>query len=183
MKRYIQITTLAVALFGITSCLPQDTLFEDGAGGIVEIYNFNSSRTAAQTYASRSLEALLSYEGEYDFEITTSTFEFPVYVNYTGNSGAPADVTVELAVDETIADVVGRQTGRTYAVLPPTAYTLTGNTVTIAKGTNRAAYHVKVDASALTKGTTYVLGIKITHASAGIISGNFAAGGFYFTAL
>lgn len=184
MKKYILFLTLALAVSsGLTSCLPQDAVFEDGVGDIVEIYNFNSSRTAAQTYASRGLESLLAYPGEYNFTITNTSFTFPIIVNYTGLKGAPANVTVDLAVDEAIADVVGQQTGRRYAVLPSSAYTLTGNSVTIAKGANREEYNVTVNASALEPGTVYVLGIKITGTSAGAISGNFAAGGFYFTAI
>ncbi|MDR2119472.1 MAG: DUF1735 domain-containing protein [Tannerella sp.] len=184
MKKYIQYLSLALAISGMVSCLPQDVIFEDdGANGIVEIYNFNSARSASQTYASRDINALLAYPGEYDFEINATSFDFPIVVNYTGNHGAPKDVTVELAVDEAIADVVGRQTGLDYAVLPASAYTLPGNSVTIAGGANRAEYRVQVNASVLTAGKVYVLGIKITGASGGTVSGNFAAGGFYFKAL
>jgi hypothetical protein len=184
MKKYIQYAGLALALCGMVSCLPQDVLFEeDGANSIVEIYNFNSNRPAAQTYASRDIKSLLSYEGEYDFEITNTSFTFPIIVNFTGNNGAPENVTVDLAIDEAIADVVGKQSGLDYAVLPSSAYTLPGNSVSIAKSTNRVEYKVTVNASGLEKGKVYVLGIKITNTSTGTISGNFSAGGFYFTAL
>ncbi|MDR0757835.1 MAG: DUF1735 domain-containing protein [Tannerella sp.] len=184
MKRYIRFLSLTLAVSCLLSCLPQEVIFEEGVGDIVEIYNFHSTRTASQTYASRNLKELIDSTGEYVYDIVTDTsFEFPVVVNYTGLSGAPGDVTVELAVDEAIADVVGRQTGLDYAVLPSSAYTLSGSSVTIPKGVNRAEYIVKVNASQLESGKVYVLGIKITGASAGTISGNFSSGGFYFEAL
>ncbi|MDR1601803.1 MAG: DUF1735 domain-containing protein [Tannerella sp.] len=184
MKKYIQFLSLALTVSCLASCLPQDAIFEEGVGDIVEIYNFNAGRTAAQTYASRNLTSLIDITGEYVYNIVTNTsFEFPIVVNYTGLKGAPNDVKVDLAIDEAIADVVGRQTGGSYAVLPSSAYTLPGNSITIPKGVNRAEYRVQVNASALESGKTYVLGIKITGASAGTISGNFSAGGFYFKAL
>ncbi|MDR1408214.1 MAG: DUF1735 domain-containing protein [Tannerella sp.] len=183
MKKYIQLSILALAVSGLASCLPQDTIFEDGVGGIVEIYNFDARRAPSHTYAFREIESLLDYPGEYDFAITNTSFDFPIVVNYTGIYGAPADVTVDLAVDESIADGVGRQTGLDYAVLPASAYTLPGNSVTIPKGANRVDYRVAVNASALEPGKIYVFGFKITGASAGTISANFASGGFYFEAL
>ena len=180
MKKYIQFSILALAVSGLVSCLPQDVIFEDGVGGIVEIYNFDARRAPAQTYAFRDIKTLLDFPGEYDFEITNTSFTFPIIVNYTGIHGAPQNVTVELAVDEAIADGVGRQTGLDYAVLPASAYTLPGNSAMIATGTNRAEYRVQVNASQLEPGKIYVLGIKITGASAGSVSGNFSSGGFYF---
>jgi hypothetical protein len=183
MKKYIQFSILALAVSCLASCLSQDVIFEDGVGGIVEIYNLDTRRAPAQTYAFRAIGTLLDFPGEYDFEITNTSFTFPIILNYTGIHGAPQDVTVELAVDEAIANGVGRQTGLDYAVLPASAYTLSGNTVTIAKGANRVEYPVTINASVLESGKVYVLGIKITGASAGTISGNFSSGGFYFTAL
>ncbi|MDR1779544.1 MAG: DUF1735 domain-containing protein [Tannerella sp.] len=178
-KSIIKYLGLALALFGMSSCLPDEVRFEDGLGDIVEIYNLSSNRSGL-TYASRDLKALLAYPGEYDFEITNTSFSFPVVVNYTGNNGAPSDVTVTLAVDEGIADVVGKESGLAYEILPASAYTLPGTTIVIPKGTNRVNYQVSVNAASLTKGQRYVFGIKITGATAGVISGNFSSGGFYF---
>ncbi|MDR2118877.1 MAG: DUF1735 domain-containing protein [Tannerellaceae bacterium] len=175
MKKYSKAIALAWIAISLPACLPDEALFEEnGSHSIVELYNLSSNRSASALYGSRNLSDLeyvtLSEEG----------FEFPVIVNFTGVNGAPEDVTVELAVDESIARSV--EDG-IHTVLPSSAYTLPGsNTLTIPKGTNRVEYLVRVNPAALDDLTkTYAFGIKIAQASKGTLSRNFSAGAYIFS--
>ncbi|MDR1555540.1 MAG: DUF1735 domain-containing protein [Tannerellaceae bacterium] len=174
MKKYIKTLSLTLAIVCLTACLPDDTLFEEnGSHSIVELYNLSSNRSAAAAYASRDLSEL-------DYvSLAASGFEFPVIVNFTGVNGAPEDVTVALAIDESIVNVVGEGL---YTVLPAPAYTLpASNTVIIPKGTNRVEYLIRVNPGVLDDLTkTYAIGIKITSASKGTISRNFSSGVYIF---
>jgi hypothetical protein len=173
MKTNLKSIALALAFGSLTACLPDDALFTDnGSNSIVELYNLSSNRAASEEYGSRDLSDL-------DYvTISDTEFEFPVIVNFTGANGTPEDVTIELAIDETIAASVSNGI---YTVLPKSAYALpSSNTVTIPKGTNRINYTIKVHASLLSDGQTYALGVKIVSASKGTISKNFSAGAYYF---
>ncbi|MDR2810072.1 MAG: DUF1735 domain-containing protein [Tannerellaceae bacterium] len=175
MKKYIKSITMAVATLSLWACLPDDAIFEEnGSHSIVELYNLSSNRSSSAVYGSRDLSELdyvnLSAEG----------FDFPVIVNFTGVNGTPEDVTVELAIDESIVTALG---AGLYAILPTSAYTLpASNTVTIPKGTNRVEYLIRVNPAVLDDlSQTYAIGIKITGASKGVISRNFSAGAYLFT--
>ncbi|MDR2389855.1 MAG: DUF1735 domain-containing protein [Tannerellaceae bacterium] len=174
MKTSIQAIRTALALLLLSACLPQEALFEEnGSHSIVELYNLSSNRSASSEYGSRDLSEL-----EY-VHLSKDGFEFPVIVNFTGVNGTPEDVTVELSIDESIVTALD---AGIYTVLPASAYILpASNTVTIAKGTNRAEYLIRVNPGPLEDLTkTYGIGIKITHVSQGTLSQNFSSGAYLF---
>ncbi|MDR0541362.1 MAG: DUF1735 domain-containing protein [Dysgonamonadaceae bacterium] len=161
MKRYIQYYLLAVAtLFGLSSCLNGDPVFEPDGGpaGIVELAL--PARTTPTPYAVK---------------VTTLDIvdiqELPIVVNYTGVNGAPSDVQVTLALDNDAVTAYGA------TPLSDENYELpASNIITIPKGRKTATYTVKLKPKTFDVTRSYALGIKITGASAGTVSGNYSTG-------
>lgn len=155
---------LTVTVFGFTSCLNEDGVFEDnGSSGIVELVL--PARSTSTPYAVKTI----TLTGE-------STTELPVTLNYTGVNGAPQDVQITLEI--TPAAVAAYDKSGETAVLPANAYELpaSSNVVTIPKGGKEAVYTIKIVPGTLEPGKAYALGVTITNASAGIISGNYSTG-------
>lgn len=161
MKNYSK--TLAAALMaalGLSSCLKEDPVFTDnGSSGIVELFNL-AARTTSTPYASIS-QTILAEE----------TQDIDVVINYTGVNGASEDITVTLEVDPTIVEE-----GSTYEPVTSNLYTVSQNTVTIPKGQKQATWTITVKPLEFDLSKVHAIGVKITSATAGTISGNYSAG-------
>ncbi|MDR1517423.1 MAG: DUF1735 domain-containing protein [Dysgonamonadaceae bacterium] len=173
MKRYIQYYLLTiVSLFGLSSCLDGDPVFEPDGGpmGIVEI-----SLPARQTATPYSVKATT-------LEVVDEIL-LPVEINYTGFNGAPSDVQVTLAIDNNIVSEYAEysrinKSGDSILVpLPSGNYELpSSNTVIIPKGEKKATYTIKLKPKTFDVTKAYALGVKIQGATGGTVSGNYAAG-------
>ncbi|MGI4728728.1 MAG: DUF1735 domain-containing protein [Janthinobacterium lividum] len=101
---------------------------------------------------------------------TSDTIATTFQVNVASPSPPTSDVTVNLAVDNSliIADpAVG------YVTMPTTAYKLSATTVTIKAGQRLANVTLTIYKNLLDASKSYQLPIKIVTTSVGIISGNF----------
>lgn len=172
LKLYSVMFALGICVF--TSCVKEDNIFTDngngGDNGIVELGDLPPTRAAGATTVTYTT-VTKSFDAAAEVDV-------PVVINYTGVNGAPADVKVQLAINNAAVSA----TSSTYTPLPTTLYTIPTNTVTIPKGQKNATFIVKVKASAFNFALTYALGIQITSASSGIISGNYGTGVFILSA-
>ncbi|WP_056872822.1 DUF1735 domain-containing protein [Pedobacter sp. Leaf194] len=172
LKLYSVIMALGICLF--TSCVKEDNMFTDngngGESGIVELGDLPPTRTAGATAVTYTT-VTKSFDAAAEVDV-------PIVINYTGVNGAPADVTVQVAINNAAVAA----TSTTYTALPTNLYTIPSNTVTILKGQKKANFIVKVKASSFNFALTYALGIQITSSSNGIVSGNYGTGVFIFSA-
>ncbi|MDR1527566.1 MAG: DUF1735 domain-containing protein [Dysgonamonadaceae bacterium] len=163
MKRYIQYYLLTiVSLFGLSSCLDGDPVFEPDGGpaGIVELAF--PARTTSTPYAVKTVTLDV-----------VDIQELPVIVNYTGVNGAPSDVQVTLAIDNEAVSIYGNGT----TALSAENYELPASaTITIPKGEKTATYVIQLKPKTFDVTKSYALGVKIQSASAGTISGNYSTG-------
>jgi len=170
MKKYLKLYSVVLALVMclFTSCLKEDNLFTDdgngGANGILELSELapRASSTAYAAVVSKSFDAV-------------AEVDVPISVNFTGVNGAPQDVTVEMAINNSAV------TNTAHTVLPTSLYTIPSSTLTIKKGQKTANFIIKVKAASFNFALTYALGIQIKSASVGKVSGNYGTGVFVFT--
>lgn len=174
MKKNIFCLIAAFAL--LTSCLDDKAVFTDnGDYGIVEL-DLSGNRAATAPYANRTVSRTDSSKLTSNY----TTLPVDVIVNYTGRNGTPKDVTVTVELDASIVDTYRTNYTKTAVpvVVPSSAISVpSSNTLTIPKGQKTAVYTVNVNVPALsTSVSQYGIGVKITSASDGRISGNFGAG-------
>jgi hypothetical protein len=160
----IALLTLIGSFLGFTSCLNEDGVFEEnGNHSIVELVL--PARSTSTPYAVKTITVAA----------TADVVELPVEINFTGVNGTPDDVQVTLSIDDA-AVAIYDNTGTTVA-LPASNYELpASNVVTIAKGKKQATYIIKLKPQSFDTSKAYALGVKITNASAGTISGNYSTG-------
>ncbi|UKT65352.1 DUF1735 domain-containing protein [Pedobacter mucosus] len=176
MKNNLKIYSLTLAFIAclFSSCVKEDNMFTDdgngGVNGIVELGDLPPTRTAGATAVTYTT-VTKSFDAAAEIDV-------PIVINYTGVNGAPNDVTVQLG----IFNAAVTATNTAYTFLPTTLYTIPSNTVVIPKGQKKATFIIKVKAASFNFALTYALGIQITSASSGIISGNYGTGVFIFSA-
>jgi hypothetical protein len=167
MKKYSKFSVPALALaltsLALSSCLDEDPVFTDnGSHSIVELVL--PARTTSVPYASKT--TTLEVVDEYPLVVE---------VNFTGVNGAPEDVVVEVAIDNSYLEVYDA-TKQTLA-LPTVSYELpSSNKLTIPKGQKKASYTIKLFPRTFDFTKSYALGIRIVSTTAGTISGNYSAG-------
>jgi hypothetical protein len=161
MKKYVYTLMAGLPLL-LSACLKDEGVFkENGSQGIVELTL--AARNTSTPYAVKSI----AIEKE-------AAATLPVTVNYTGESGAPEEVRVTLAVVDSIVGAL--YPDNSVAPLPAEYYELPpSNVVTIPKGGKTATYAIKVNSS-LFPAKSYAMGVKIVSASAGVVSGNYSTG-------
>jgi len=157
MKKYIKLIVGFLFLgTTIVSCIDEEARFEDnGAYGIVEIFNVAAKTSSSTVYCTKSTEI------EY-----AETVEVPIVLNYTGANAAPEDITVTLAVDNSIV-------GSSYVEMTSEMYNLTATT-TIAKGTKKDTVMLTVKPPFLDLSNIYALGVTIASTSYGTVSSNYS---------
>ncbi|MDR0538820.1 MAG: DUF1735 domain-containing protein [Tannerellaceae bacterium] len=172
MNKYIISLAVALTASMLTSCLDDQPLFTDnGDYGIVEL-DLSGNRAVTAPYASMSFSRTDSSILSEQYK----TLPIDAVINYTGVNGAPNDVTVTVEIDDAI--VTKYNSFSKVIALPAAAYKLpASNTLLIPKGKKTAVYTINVNLPTLEKSVaTYGIGLKITSASDGRISGNFGAG-------
>jgi hypothetical protein len=173
MKKYYKIFSLAmlVAATAFSSCTKEDSVFDsDDQGGIIELADL-PSRTSATLYSltTKSLDAV-------------AEISVPITVNYTGVGGAPSDITVTLRINSAALTAYNTSASTSYLDLPTTLYTVSSPTITIPKGSKTGSYILKIKTSSFDFTKSYALGITISSATAGTVSGNYGTGIFRIVA-
>jgi hypothetical protein len=169
MKNYIYKTlSLLTAVSVLTSCLKDDSLVlnPDKTHNVIEFANpaIISSPVGA-VYPLYSLA--------YDISPQAT---LPLTVSYSGaENGAPQDIVVNLAIGtQTEVDAYNEEQHSAYDLMTSDVFTLTTNTVTIKKGQKTATVDVNFLTNKFDFGLSYLLPVKITSASSGVVSGNFS---------
>lgn len=169
MKKIINKTlVLLFTTVAFTSCLKDDSYVidpEKAGGNIIEFKNPGDISVKGSTTPLY----VLSYP------ISNTETIVPLSIGYVGaENGAPQDITVTIALDnQALVDQYNTEQHTDYLMMPAANYSIKSTTVTIPKGAKFGSFNVglKTNLFDLTKG--YVVPLKITSASAGIISGNF----------
>lgn len=103
---------------------------------------------------------------------TKDTITLPIQVNIASPNPPTSDVTVNLAVDNSII-IADAAIG--YVTMPTNAYKLSVTSVTVKAGQRLANLTLTVYRNLLDPSKSYQLPVKIASASTGTISGNFGA--------
>ncbi|WP_316829485.1 DUF1735 domain-containing protein [Pedobacter aquatilis] len=168
MKNYKKIFLALIGLsLGLSSCTKQDGIYtQNGSDGIIELADL-PSRTSSTAYSvvTKSLDA-------------SASIDLPITINYTGNSGAPEDISVVISFDDAAVATMSSS----YTVLPSTLYTVPSYTVTIPKGSKTGTFHLTLNTASFDFTKTYALGVKIKSVTSGTISGNYGTGVFVIVA-
>lgn len=165
-------STLACSL---VACLKEGDMNTDPdtAGNTIEFANTGNNLAAATS----------QYPGYYTDLGTLATgasANFNINVSYSGAGNAPEDITVNLGVDTAFLRVYNTQNGTHYVDPPKAIYNLPATAV-IKKGTRSIQVKAAVTNNAsFDFAVNYALALKITSASAGVISSNFGKSLFSF---
>jgi hypothetical protein len=163
MKKYIQTLIIIALPLLFASCLKEEGVFqENGSYGIVELVL--PARTTSTPFSVKNTAIALQDE-----------FILTITVNYTGVNGAPEDVQVTLAIDDVA--VATQYPNGSVEALPDNFYEIpASNTVTIPRGGKTATYAIKLKPNLFDPDKAYALGVKISRASVGAVSGNYSTG-------
>ncbi|QJD96586.1 DUF1735 domain-containing protein [Mucilaginibacter robiniae] len=96
---------------------------------------------------------------------STSTTPFTVTVNLASPTLLSTPVTVNLAVSQTALDAYNKANNTSYTILPSTAYTTSGLTLTIPANSRTGTLTVNVNTSAIPSTANYVLPLVISSAT------------------
>lgn len=109
----------------------------------------------------------------FGFSVTDSSQNVGVYVNYADSKVAPADITVNVALDPATLTDYNAANGTSYAVLDPAAYELTSTSVTIKKGERFAILPIRINPDKIDLNTPSAIPLKITDAGGTTVSANY----------
>lgn len=178
--KYFKIKILAVSFVSIllSSCLKErQANIDTGNGNTLNVVEFlnTGDNNAQQTSKYPQFYSDLGSLG------LNQTKTININVSYSGVNTAPADMTVNLAVDAASLTLYNSQNGSTYEV-PPADVMSFPSSLVIKKGTRtvQALLTIKVTAS-FDFSKAYAVPLKITSTSpAAIISGNFGVAVYAF---
>jgi Domain of unknown function (DUF1735) len=177
--RFLPVVFLA---FGMTSCLKSgvDNLNPEGVSSVVELGDIQYP----ESFSADPLAYDLGYlPFNHDtVNISNDTSSIDIMVDYAGPQfNVPTDITINLALDSAAVTINNNAEESTpYLQVPTSSITLPAS-VTIPKGQHLAYAHVVINNSALMDSTDYAIGIQITSASSGIVSGNHATAVYQFS--
>lgn len=169
MKNYYKIILGIVGMFSLTSCLKDENILSPentDKKNIVEFYNVTSPVSTGTDpyvmYVPMTLEVV-------------PEAEFQIAVSYSGvEAGAPQDIEVKLEPAAEIVTTYNAKTGRNYNQIANSLFEVPSSVI-IKKGEKRAFVTVKVKPTGMDQTKSNVIGLKISSASHGIVSGNFGA--------
>lgn len=122
-----------------------------------------------QAYQDRSKLNLLRVDS-----VQNTTFGF----YYTSFNGAPADITGQFSVDESLVakyNALNAYTGNVYQLLPATSYTLSGTQGVVKQGAySSEPLTLAINPKSLILGVKYMLPIKLSSVSSGMIDSTLA---------
>ena len=106
-------------------------------------------------------------------------FEFELTVSFSGPNGNSRNIDLTLEVDPTALEAYNKQMeedlgGSTYSMMPDDYFSFTNATVTIPKGQTKATISASVFPKKFDLTKNFILPIRITSASYGILSAHFS---------
>lgn len=162
----IKLILILIAGLGLTSCLKESEPLDPAkSNNVIELYAAVPDKIASPTTSTFPLFTQA-------FEIVNEA-DFEVVVNYAGNSVAPADITVNLALDGNAIDTYNAENSDHFVMMPDELFEFDSYSLVIKKGERQAKTIVKLKTIDFDLAEKYALPIKIESASQGIISGNF----------
>ena len=167
MKKVIKISAaLMLTAVSLSSCLKDNSVELSPEKGTNVIEWANPAQRADNT----SSIALYTISYPLGAKATKT-----MTVSYSGpESKAPEDITVNFALADT--SVIGdynRELDESFELMPTNAYSISASSVVIKKGANKATFDITVDPDKFDLARAFVIPLKITSVSSGIISGNF----------
>lgn len=167
MKKYIYRTlSFMLVVSFLTSCLKDDSLVLDPEEGhnVIEFANPASITTIGSVYPL--------YTFSYDISPEAT---LPITISYSGpESGAPEDITVNFdAGSDTEVKAYNEDQEKEFSLIDAGVFKLSTKSVIIKKGEKKATFNVTFATDKFDFSKSYVLPLKISSASSGIVSGNF----------
>jgi hypothetical protein len=173
LYKIIGTSVAAVIVLAQASCLKDNKNNADPALGSNSVVEFQNSSIPV---------SYISIYPQYDNSLlwNPDTAHFNINVNYAGANSAPQDIQVTLALDTAALSKFNADQQKNFVVPPTDLYTM-ATTVTIPKGKSQATILVAVKLAADYDYTAaYVLPLKISAASFGVISSNFGTAMYSF---
>jgi hypothetical protein len=168
MKRYIYRTlSFMLAVSFLTSCLKDDSLVLDPEKG----HNVIEFANPATIVTNGSVYPLYNFAFDLAPQAT-----LPITISYSGpESGAPEDIVVNFdAGTAAEVDAYNKNQDKEFDMIDADVFSLSTKTVTIKKGEKKATFNVLLAPNKFDFQKSYVLPLKITSSSSGVISGNFS---------
>lgn len=173
---------VALGMTGLSSCLDDKPFFDpDESPSVIELTSSMSG-----SHISNVAAVVPVYADAFDI---SAADEAKILVTYAGAGTAPEDITVTIAVDPTALNLYNEwykefndETTNEYEMLPATWYSIPSNTVVIPKGKKTAEFTINVKPDQFTFAAQFVIPLRITQVSSGVISGNFSSGLFFYQA-
>jgi len=165
-KNIFKALSLLLAVSLLTSCLKDDRLVLDPEKGnnVIEFANPATITTIGSVYPMYT----------FAYAIVPSV-TLPITISYSGpEATAPEDIVVNFgAGTEAEVDAYNTDQDAEFTLMPSELYKLSTTSVTIKKGESKASFSVTFTPDRFDFELAYVLPLKITSASSGIVSGNF----------
>lgn len=171
MKNILKISIGFLLVAGLSSCLKDKTIIgPDSPGAIKHIIEFKNPNNIA----SKKDLTMPTYVMSYDIGPSA---DMDILVSYSGGGGAPNDIMVKVALDESAIDLANEEQDEEFIPLPTSAYSIASLDVVIPKGEKTGTLKVVLapDKFDLTK--AFALGFKIVSVTGTNVpvSGNFGA--------
>jgi len=165
-----------LVLFGLSSCLKKGAMNIDTSKGVKNIVEFantgNNVSGSSSTYPEFHIDLGSLKSG--------ASTTFNINVSYSGADVAPADITVNLSLDQSTLTTYNTENGTSY-VLPPSDVFSLPTSIIIKKGTHAAQTEVTItNAGDFDFNASYALPVQIASASIGTVSSNFGKAVYSF---
>ena len=179
ITKIIKVTSINLLVVAIcvtlNSCLKETTnppLYGYSVPNIISFQDNGGADASGAGYGTTTTPYPL-----YNFSLTADNNgngSFSAIVVYGPNGSAPADITVNLALDTVGLAAFNAAQGSNYIIPPdPSTYSIPAS-VTITKGQTQAYARIWVTSNATpNSNATYAIPVMITSASSGTVSGNF----------
>jgi hypothetical protein len=165
-----------VLLLSLSSCLKKGAMNIDVNNGTKNVVQFANTGDNISGSSSTYPEFHIDLGSLANGASTT----FNVNVSYSGVEVAPADITVNLSLDQTALTLYNTQNGTSYVIPPSDVFSLPASAV-IKKGTREAQIQVKITNTInFDFNASYALPVQIASASMGIVSANFGKAVYSF---
>ena len=170
MKNILKLSMSFLLVAGFSSCLKDKTIIgPDSPGAIKHIIEFKNPAPIASGNDLSMPTYVLSYD-------LGPTVDLDLEVSYSGGGGAPNDINVKVALDESAIDLANEEQDEEYAPLSPSAYSIPSFDVVIPKGQKTGTFKVKLSPDNFDLSAAYALGFKIATVTGTDVplSGNFS---------
>ena len=169
MKNIIKLSLSFLLIAGFSSCLKDKTIIgPDSPGAITHIIEFLNPSTISSGITLKTPTYVKSYD-------ISPAGELEITVSYSGGGGAPNDIMVKVALDNSAITAVNKEQELTLSPLPQNLFSIPSLDITIPKGAKTASFKVTVKPDQFDFSEDYAMGFKIESVTGtnSSISGNF----------